>query len=65
MSPTVKKALSVVAAAVAGAALVAVQKSLIPFAPESTQIVLVALCTAFAHYLDPIGTADAKEPVVK
>ncbi len=71
MNSGVKKALSAVAFAVAGAALVAVQQKLIPLAPEATQATLVAALAGLAHYLDAWGhterVAEAvqKGPVVK
>jgi hypothetical protein len=64
MSPTVKKALSAVAFACAGALLVAAQKSLIPLAPEAAQAALVAGLAAFAHYLDAWGHTDRVEAAV-
>ena len=71
MTPAVKKALSAVAFAVGGAALVAVQQKLIPLAPEATQATLVAALAGIAHYLDAWGHSDrvaaaaAAGPVVK
>ena len=58
MSPAVKKALSVVGASVAGAALVAIQHSLVPLAPVGIQATLVAALAALAHYL-PAGGSSA------
>lgn len=60
MNPNIKTALSLAAVAVASAALVAIQKSLIPLAPESIQLVLVSAVTATAHYLDTWGTKQKK-----
>lgn len=71
MNPTVKKALSAVGVAVAGAALVAVQQKLVPLAPEAVQATLVAALAGIAHYLDAWGHKDrvaeavAAGPVVK
>jgi hypothetical protein len=58
LSPSLKKALSVIVAAVAGAAIVAAQKALIPLAPEATQAVLVALATGALHWLNTWGHGE-------
>jgi len=55
MNPMLKKALSAVAAAIAGAALVALQKQFVPLAPEAMQATLVALLAGLSHYLDAWG----------
>lgn len=71
MNPNVKKALSAVAFAIGGAALVAVQQKLVPLAPEALQATIVAALAGVAHYLDAWGhterVAAATEagPVVK
>jgi hypothetical protein len=71
ISPSTKKALSAVAFAIGGAALIAIQQKLVPLAPEATQATLVAALAGIAHYLDAWGhterVAAAAEagPVVK
>jgi hypothetical protein len=63
ISPDVKKALSVTAAAVAGAAVIIAQEKLIPLAPIGTQAVLVAVATSFAHWLNTWGHAERVQDI--
>lgn len=58
MNANLKKALSAVLVAVLGAALVAAQQKLVPFAPEAVQATLVAALAGVAHYLDAWGHQD-------
>lgn len=58
MNPTVKKALSAVLVATLGAALVAIQQSVVPLTPVAVQATLVAALAGLAHYLDAWGHQD-------
>lgn len=58
MTPTQKKALSTLAASVAGFAVVAIGHAVAPFLPVAYQALIVSGAVALGHAIDAWGTDD-------